>query len=177
LLKPEVIHLISELLRFKCFSLADSLAPLLPDKSIIYTGIPREWHMPVNKDWYIPLEGFGYLEWDKSGLHDKPGRVSQPPYCFGPLPEAALLQFHPLSNSIMLYTQAPVTMDTNATFKVLAYSGSFEARIMACQEELSSVSIRCEDDGEQIASMYDHDTGALRFTIAAGKTYRTKTST
>lgn len=99
LLMPEVIHLISELLKFKCFSLVDSLAPMLRDKSIVYTGIPREWHIPVNQDWYIPLEGFGYLEWDKSGLHDKPGRVSQPPYCFGVLPEAALRQFHPLSTS------------------------------------------------------------------------------
>jgi len=176
LLMPEVIHLISELLRFKCFSLADSLAPLLPDKFIVYNGIPREWHIPVNKNWYIPLEGFGYLEWDKSGLHDKPGRVSQPPYCFGALPEAALLQFHPLSSSTMLYTQAPVIMEkldqTSITFKVLAYSGSFEARIIGCQKELSSVKIRCEEDGEQLTPKYDDDTGAFRFTVAAGKTYR-----
>lgn len=92
MIEPPVALLVRELLSYKCSSLADSLAPLLPDPSIVYTGIPREWHRPVRTDWHIPMEGFGYLEWDESGLHDRPGRVSQPPYCFGALAEAALVQ-------------------------------------------------------------------------------------
>lgn len=107
LLPSYIKYLVSELLKWKGVSLADSLAPLLPNKNIIYNGIPREWVIPVVKSWYIPLEGFGYLE----GLgeqNDRPGRVSQPPYCFGALPEAALLLYHPLYHIGQLYANVPI---------------------------------------------------------------------
>jgi hypothetical protein len=141
---PEVQLLLSELLRYKGFSLTDCLVPLLPDKSIVYTGIPREWHMPVNHDWYIAVEGFGYLEWDRSGLHSKPGRVSQPPYCFGALAEAALLQFHPIAEGEVLYVEVPVDLardgDVSFRFTALAPEGSFAARISGAADKPPAVS-------------------------------------
>jgi len=125
--------LVSELLRWKGVSLADSLVPLLPDAGIVYAGIPREWPLPVKKEWYIPVEGFGYLEWDLSGLHDKLGRVSQGPYCFGALPEAAMLLFHPLNEHGMLYVEAPVRLHQRDSrtfvFKVLGGQNDYRAAV------------------------------------------------
>ena len=110
IIPKRVLDLVSELLRWKGISIADSLVPLLPDDSIVYNGIPREWPMRVEKSWYIPVEGFGYLEWDDSGLHDRLGRVSQGPYCFGAFPEAAMLLFHPLKDNCLLYVETPIRL-------------------------------------------------------------------
>lgn len=128
-----ILDLVSEILRWKGVSLADSLVPLLPDDSIVYAGLPREWPLPVKKEWYIPVEGFGYLEWDNSGLHDKLGRVSQGPYCFGALPEAAMLLFHPLNDHGMLYVEAPVrflqTDSSTFVFNVLGGQAEYRAAL------------------------------------------------
>jgi hypothetical protein len=163
-LAPHVVNLVSELLRYKCAAQADSLAPLLPDPSIIYDGIPREWHRPVERSWYIPMEGFGYLEWDKSGLHDRPGRVSQPPYCFGPLPEAALLQFHPLGRGAVLYVEAPIVLEREGErtfrFRVLATRGTFRAGVRG------SVAV------DAVTPRHDTATGLEAFEVEAGRTCR-----
>lgn len=41
------LDLVSELLRWKGMNVADSIVPLYPDKSIVYTGKPREFRFPV----------------------------------------------------------------------------------------------------------------------------------
>jgi hypothetical protein len=159
-----MVDLVSEVLRYKAAAQADSLAPLLPDPSIIYDGIPREWHRLVERSWYIPMEGFGYLEWDKSGLHDRPGRVSQPPYCFGPLPEAALLQFHPLGRRAVLYVEAPIVIEREGEravrFRVLATRGTFKAGVRG------GVAVA------GISPRHDAVTGLEAFEAVAGLTYR-----
>lgn len=163
-LPTHVVDLVSELLRYKAAAQADCLAPLLPDPSIIYDGIPREWHRPVERSWYIPLEGYGYLEWDKSGLHDRPGRVSQPPYCFGPLPEAALLQFHPLGGGALLYVEAPISLERQADrcfgFRTLATRGRFRAGLRG-PVTVASVETR-----------HDAACGLEAFEVEAGRRYR-----
>ena len=180
LIMPQAIYLISEILRRKCMSLTDSLAPMLPDPSIIYDGVPREWHMPVNPEWYIPLEGFGYLEWDKSGLHDRPGRVSQPPYCFGALPEAALIQFHPLSNEVMLYAEMPAIVEkiedagSNPEFrlKVLAKTGSCSVLLFGGRGIRPEVYELVNEGAEQIPVSFDKKAGRHVFLIQPDCSYR-----
>jgi len=177
ILMPEAVQLTSELLRYKGTSLADSLAPLLPDKSIIYKGIPREGDklFPPNKDWHIPLEGFGYLEYDKSGLHDKPGRVNQATYCFGALPEAALLQFHPLLDEVFLYVESPIILerehDNTFTFEVLAKRGIFTAGVGGKIGDVSEFTVRQLKADMEVELKYNSDSGLFRFDAAAEEKY------
>ena len=144
-LPASVREMTAELLRWKGVSAGDSLPPLLPDPSIIYTGTPQQWYLPVNRAWNIPLEGFGYLEWDDSGLQNKPGRVSQAPYCFGMLPEAALLLFHPLDGQVTLYVEAPIRLEKRDTgtiiFETLAGQDSFQAALEGEPEHLGAVTV------------------------------------
>ncbi|MCH2115730.1 MAG: hypothetical protein MK171_12570 [Pirellulales bacterium] len=129
------LDLVSELLRWKALNVADSIVPLYTDKSIVYTGKPREFKFPVVNEWHIPIEGFGYLEWDDSGLHDKPGRVSQGPYCFGAVPEAANLLFHPIAGNAVLYVEAPIVLtkqsESSESFKVLGGRSTYRMAISA----------------------------------------------
>ena len=136
--------------------------------------------MPVNPNWYIPLEGFGYLEWDKSGLHDKPGRVSQPPYCFGALPEAALIQFHPLSSEVMLYAEMPAIVEkiegasSNPEFrlKALAKTGTSGMRLFGGNELRPEVYKLVNEGGGQIPVSYDKEAGCHVFLIQPDCFYR-----
>jgi hypothetical protein len=150
-LPESVREMIFELLRWKGVSASDALAPLLPDPSIIYTATPRQWFIPVNHAWNIPLEGFGYLEWDDGGMQDKPGRVSQAPYCFGMLPEAALLLFHPLDGETMLYVEAPITLEkrdaTTFSFQTLGGQEPFRAALQGTAEMLAGVSVQARGIG------------------------------
>ena len=144
-LPASVREMTAELLRWKGVSAGDSLPPLLPDPSIIYTGIPQQWYLPVNRAWHIPLEGFGYLEWADNGLFHMPGRVSQAPYNFGILPEAALLLFHPLDGQVTLYVEAPIRLEKRDTgtiiFEALAGQDSFQAALEGEPEHLSAVTV------------------------------------
>jgi hypothetical protein len=124
-LQNTLIEMASELLRWKGVSLLDSLAPSLPETAVVNEKTPREWFIPVNRTWDIPLEGFGYLEWDDSGQSDKLGSVSQGFYTFGVLPEIAALLFHPLIGDAMLYAETPITLTKNVgeTFRVSTIAG------------------------------------------------------
>lgn len=53
-LPASVREMTAALLRWKGVSVGNSLPPLLPDPSIIYMGIPREWYIPVNRAWVSP---------------------------------------------------------------------------------------------------------------------------
>jgi hypothetical protein len=145
-----------ELLRWKGVSAADSLAPMFPDPSIIYKGTPRQWFIPVNHAWNIPLEGFGYLEWDDGEMQNQPGRVSQAPYCFGMLPEAALLLFHPLDGQSMLYVEAPIILKKSDwatfTFQTLGGRAPFRAALQGNAGMLAEVSVQAKDIGGSNAS-------------------------
>jgi hypothetical protein len=125
ILPNALVELATELLRWKGVSLLDSLAPSLPETAVVNERIPREWFIPVDRTWDIPLEGFGYLEWDDSGQSDKLGSVSQGFYTFGVLPEIAVLLFHPLIGDAMLYAETPIAMTTHAegTFRVRPLDG------------------------------------------------------
>ena len=176
ILPEESWKMTSELLRWKCQSAADALAPLLPDPSIIYSGIPREWVMKINKSWYIPMEGFGYLEWDHTGLHNKPGRVSQSPYCFGMLPEAAMLQFHQLGQDLQLYVEAPVMLtkinSQKYSFKILAASGNYHARIKTSKDKLNRVVVKeVKVSDKAITGFLQKKGGWLAFPVKAGVEY------
>jgi hypothetical protein len=178
ILPEQFLDLTAELLRWKSISAADALAPLLPDQSIIYSGIPREWVMKVNKNWYIPLEGFGYLEWDDTGLHNQPGRVSQSPYCFGMLPEAAMLQFHKLAGDVQLYVEGPIMFNVISSgkysFKMLAKNGTYSARIKAPKDRSTHVLIEeVLDSGNSkiINSFIEQEGGWLSFAVKAGIEY------
>lgn len=124
-LPSALIEMAAELLRWKGVSLLDSLAPSLPETAVVNERIPREWFIPVDRTWDIPLEGFGYLEWDDSGQSDKLGSVSQGFYTFGVLPEIAVLLFHPLIGDAMLYAETPITITKHAegTFRVRPFAG------------------------------------------------------
>lgn len=119
-----ITEMAAELLRWKGVSLLDSLAPSLPATAVINEKIPREWFIPVDRTWDIPLEGFGYLEWDDSRQSDKLGSVSQGFYTFGMLPEIAVLLFHPLIGEAMLYAESPILLTKNA-------EGVFRVRLIA----------------------------------------------
>jgi hypothetical protein len=140
-----------ELLRWKGVSAADSLPPMFLDPSIIYTGTPRQWFIPVNHTWNIPLEGFGYLEWDDGEMQNKPGRVSQAPYCFGMLPEAALVLFHPLDGQVMLYVEGPIKLDkvgaATFTFQTLGGQTPLRAALERNAEAMAGVSVEAKDMG------------------------------
>lgn len=167
----------SELLRWKSISAADALAPLLADKSIIYSGIPREWVMKINKSWYIPMEGFGYLEWDHTGLHNKPGRVSQSPYCFGMLPEAAMLQFHPLRKDLELYVEAPIKLSKinsqKYSFNILAGDGTYAARIKTSKDkqDVMITEVQVSGKANSVTSFLQQKGGWLAFPVKAGVEY------
>lgn len=174
ILPASVRETIGEVLRWKGVAEGDSLPTLLPDPSIIYTGIPREWYIPVNRAWNIPLEGFGYLEWDDSGLQSKPGRVSQAAYCFGVLPEAAMLLFHPLDEHVTLYVEAPIRIDKyemdTYRFETLAGGEPFRASLEGTQEHLATVTVRARKSGvaetsHNVVLRNDSSTGRLRFSV------------
>ena len=169
------LDLVSDLLRWKAMNIADSLIPLYPDKSIVYTGKPREFQFPVVNEWYIPIEGFGYLEWDHTGLHDKPGRVSQGPYCFGALPEAAMLLFHPIAGDAVLYAEAPLAFTnqsaSNDAFKVLG--GHREYRIAIKHTTQNTVSIT-STSGETIDFSLPGADGWSWATASTSTEYTTK---
>ena len=165
-LMPEAAQLTSELLRYKGTSARDSLAPFHTDKSNIYTGIPREWSLPVNPNWFIPLEGFGI-----SRVDEKLGAISQPPYCAGMLPELALLQFHPIGNDLFIYTDAPAEVlqkNNQITFRLLALEGSYRCGLGG---EVSSLFQVKTDSGEDVVMMYDSSSGLRVFSAEAGKMY------
>jgi len=180
LLPAPIREMTVELLRWKGVSLADSLAPLLPDPSIIYTGTPREWQIPVNRAWHIPLEGFGYLEWDDSGLHNKPGRVSQGPYCFGALPEAALLLFHPLEDKTCLYVETPIRLERTSprlfTFKAIAGHQPFRAALQGEASRLAGITVEGRQNGgtgpaSRVSFKKEVSDGRLWFTVGPGIKY------
>lgn len=156
LLSGPVREVTAELLRWKGVSEGDALPTLLPDPSIIYAGIPREWFIPVNRAWNIPLEGFGYMEGDDGGLSSPPGRVSQPPYCFGMLPEATLLLFHPLDGQVTLYVEAPIRLEkrdpTTFQFETLAGQEPFRAALQGEPERLDGASVRGRSIGRAESS-------------------------
>ena len=174
-LMPEAIQLTSELLRYKCTSLADSLPPLLPDKSIIYTGKPREWHMPVRLDWYLPVEGFGYLEWDKTGLHDRHGRVSQGTYNVGALPEAAMLQFHRLSDNLFLYVETPIRLikesDSKFSFELLTVNGIYKAGCGGDRAQTPGIVVRAQKTNKKLELKQNPDIKILGFSVKSGEKY------
>lgn len=174
-LMPEAVQLTSELLRYKCTSLADSLPPLLPDKSILYTGIPREWHMPIRQDWYLPVEGFGYLEWDKTGLHDKPGRVSQGTYNLGALPEAALLQFHRLTDDLFLYVEAPIRLIKESTskfsFELLTVNGIYKAGFGGSRMQTPGIVVRTQKTNKTLELKQDSEIKLLGFSVKSKEKY------
>jgi hypothetical protein len=151
LLPAAVREMTCELLRWKGVSAADSLPAMFPDPSIIYTGTPRQWFIPVNHAWNIPLEGFGYLEWDDGAMQDKPGRVSQAPYCFGMLPEAALLLFHPLDGQATLYVEAPINIEkadaTTFAFQTLGGQTPLRAALEGTAAALAGVRVQARDIG------------------------------
>ncbi len=168
--------MVTELLRWKCISGADGLAPLLPDPSIIYTGIPREWKIPIRRESYIPLEGFGYLEWDSSGQHHLPGRVSQSPYCFAMLPEAAFLLFHPVFDKTVLYCEVPITMmekKSDAVDFMITGKGSYRCRLKNATE--NRVAVKSLQDGRAPALAKVAGTDWYSFQAEAGVRYRVYT--
>jgi hypothetical protein len=174
-LMPEAVQLTSELLRYKCTSLADSLPPLLPDKSILYTGIPREWHMPVRQDWYLPVEGFGYLEWDKTGLHDRLGRVSQGTYNVGALPDAAMLQFHRLNDNLFLYVETPIRLIKESTskfsFELLAVNGIYKAGFGGNSMQTPDIVVRTQKTNKTLELKHNPDIKLLGFSVKSGEKY------
>jgi hypothetical protein len=169
-LPAPVTRMVAELLRWKGISDADGLAPLEPDPSVIYNGIPREWTLPIQRSSFIPMEGFGYLEWDHSGLHNKPGRVSQSPYCFGMLPENALALFHPLGVDGVLYCAVPVlvrqTTPGSYRFTADGFEGAYECRV---RQNNDGPKIRITARGKAVAAVV-HD-GWMVFRARTGLPY------
>ena len=166
ILMPEAVQLTSELLRYKGTSARDSLAPFHQDKSNIYAGVPREWPLPVNPDWFIPLEGFGISRFD-----EKLGAISQPPYCAGMLPELAFLQFHPLGKGLYLYTEGPAELrkeNGRLAFRLLAVEGKYRC---ALGGERSALFILESESGEGLRPVYDGALEAYTFEAEAGKWY------
>lgn len=164
--------LIAELLHWKAVSIADSLPDRLPNPSIISTRVPIEWPLPVNRDWSIPMEGFGYLEWDDSGRYQKPGSVSQAPYNFGMLPDAALMLFHPLGHGGMLYADAPIVYETqvDGTVEFAAISSQRESQAYVAGRSMT-VSIQSDDGKPPLRGAVEPD-GEFWFSIVPGKRYR-----
>jgi len=183
-LPPEIMETTSELLRWKGVSGADGLIPLLPDPSIVATGKPLQWSLPINKDWHIPVEGYGYLEWDVSGYYEKPGTVSQGPYCFGLLPELAIMLFHPLNEKVTLYVEAPITLEKHGeekiTFATFAGQETFRAALQGQAEGLAGASVRVKETGSGSASskvdLKTAEDGRLWFTVSPRKQYTIKLS-
>ncbi|RYE15496.1 MAG: hypothetical protein EOP51_26805 [Sphingobacteriales bacterium] len=172
LTKP-ITNMTMQLLRWKCVSMADGMVPLLPDSTIIYKGIPREWSLPVDPASYIPVEGFGYLEWDFSGQHDKLGRVSQGPYCFGMLPEAAMLLFHPIGKQVQFYCEVPVAInkkDANTvSFSTITGDGTYQCRIL--KKTGITVMVTPREAGGPVKLVDDKNSGWLNFSAKAGTAY------
>jgi hypothetical protein len=166
-LMPDAVQLTSELLRYKGTSSQDALAPLQPDKSNIFVGVPREWSLPVNNDWFIPLEGFGILKYN-----ELLGAISQPPYCSGMLPEAALLQFHPLWENTFLYSDTPINIENDGdsfVFEVLAVTGSSKVGIGG--GIVPGVIVKPLGGGDTLDSQYDSSSDLLQFEVSAGREY------
>lgn len=175
LLSPVITQMLAELLRWKGTSLSDSLAPYLPNPSIVFPGIPRDWYIPIHKNWNIPLEGFGYLDWDDSGMYAQPGTVGQAFYNFGALPEAALLFHHSLSKGAKLYVQAPIklTRDQNGnsfTCRLLAGLANAKAFVQTTYGHAICIA---HEAGETKSDMEIHDgMKKVWFDVSPGVNYR-----
>jgi len=164
-LMPEAAQLTSELLRYKGTSARDSLAPYQENKSNLYVGIPREWSLPLNPNWFIPLEGFGI-----SRMDEKLGAISQPPYCSGMLPQLALIQFYPVNSNVLLYTDAPADAVENGgrlIFRLLAKEGSYLCGLSGQPSNL----LVTTSSGERAQLTYDENSDLYVFYADAGKTY------
>lgn len=100
-LEPKVAGMISELVRWKCTTIADGIPALHADKSIIHQGIAENLGA-IDVNSYVPLEPYGYhgFQSDK-GL----GFLNHCYYGLGVIPQAALVQFHKLSDNKLLYTE------------------------------------------------------------------------
>ena len=167
--------MVAEILRWKAVSIADSLPKQLPYPSIISRGVPIEWPLAVNHDWEIPMEGFGYFEWDNSGRYQKPGSVSQGPYNFGMLPEAALMLFHPLGEGGVLYADAPIVFETqgDGTVKFATISSQRESLAYVAGRSMT-VSIQSDDQGPALRGVVAA-CSKFWFSIVPGKRYRLST--
>jgi len=166
-LMPEAVQLTSELLRYKGTSSKDSLAPLQADNSNIFVGVPREWYLPVHNEWFIPLEGFGILKFD-----EKLGAISQPPYCSGMLPEAALLQFHPLWENTFLYVDTPIDIENKGdsfVFEVLAIDGRYKVGLGG--KIVPDIIVKPLGETSAIEPEYDPASGLFQLEVSAGRNY------
>jgi hypothetical protein len=166
-LMPDAVKLTSELLRYKGTSFKDSLAPLQDNKSNIYVGVPREWSLPAHNEWFIPLEGFGILKYD-----ELLGAISQPPYCSGMLPEAALLQFHPLWKNTFLYVDTPINFENKGdsfVFEVLAVNGRYKVGLGG--KIVPGVIVKPLGGAVAVVPEYDPSSGLLQFEVSAGLDY------
>ena len=166
-LMPDAVQLTSELLRYKGTSSKDALAPLQTDKSNIFVGVPREWSLPVHNEWFIPLEGYGILKFD-----EKLGAISQPPYCSGMLPEAALLQFHPLWENTFLYVDTPINIENkgdSSVFEVLAIDGSYKVGLGG--KIVPDIIVRPFGETRAIEPEYDPTSGLFQLEVSAGRNY------
>jgi hypothetical protein len=166
-LMPDAVQLTSELLRYKGTSSKDALAPLQPDNSNIFVGVPREWSLPVHNEWFIPLEGFGILKYD-----EKLGAISQPPYCSGMLPEAALLQFHPLWENTFLYVDTPIDIENKGdsfVFEVLAIDGRYKVGLGG--KIVPDIIVKPLGETSAIEPEYDPTSGLFQLEVSAGRNY------
>ncbi len=102
---PQWLAIIAEILRYKAHSWCDSLPALQADKSVIHLEKPENWDT-ITPDSLVPMEPFGYnLDGRKLGF------LNECIYGLNLLPEAAMMQFHPLGEGAMLYTEGPVDID------------------------------------------------------------------
>lgn len=102
---PQWLGIIAEVLRYKAHSWCDALPTLHADKSVIHLDKPENWDT-IAPDSLVPMEPFGYnLDGRKLGF------LNECIYGLNLLPEAAMMQFHPLGDGAMLYTEGPVDIN------------------------------------------------------------------
>ena len=102
---PRWQALVAAVLRAKAHSWTDALPARHADKSRLHLDKPENWD-PNEADGWVPMEPFGYNFDDK-----KLGFLNECIYGCNLLAEAALMQFHPLDDRTLLYTEGPVVLE------------------------------------------------------------------
>lgn len=109
-LDTQTTIMISELVRWKCMTIADGIPALHQDKSVIHEGQGVEWGA-IDPNSYVSLEPYGYNGFrSEDGL----GFLNHCYYGLAIVPQAALTQFQKLSNDVIVYTEGVAKVSENA---------------------------------------------------------------